>query len=116
MSVSPEKTGSGASDFVTIRSGSSGVAVGVAVLVAVLLTTRFVDVVRRPVIVIVATALGPMPKAPKSQSSMPPMTPPVSEQRPRVVVKPVYWKLAFGSSMRRTDATGAEPMFLAWIV
>ncbi len=84
--------------------------------VAVLLTTRSVGVVMRPVIVIVATALGPMPKAPKSQSSMPPMTPPVSEQMPRVVVKPVYWKLASGSSMTRTDAAGAEPMFLAWIV
>ncbi len=84
--------------------------------VAVLLTTRSVGVVMRPVIVIVATALGPMPKAPRSQSSMPPMTPPVSEQIPRVVVKPVYWKLASGSSMTRTDAAGAEPMFLAWMV
>lgn len=91
----------------TVPSGS---------IVAVLLTMRSVGVVMRPVIVIVATALGPMPKAPKSQSSVPPNTPPVSEQMPRVVVKPMYWKLASGSSMTRTDAAGAEPMFLAWIV
>lgn len=85
-------------------------------IVAVLLVRRSTFVVMRPVIVIVATALAPVPKAPKSQSSVPPVTPPMSEQMPRVVVNPVYWKLTAGSLITRTDAAGAEPMFLAWIV
>jgi hypothetical protein len=43
----------------------------------------------KPVTVIVASALGPVPNGPRSQSSVPPVIPPVNEQMPRVVLKPV---------------------------
>jgi hypothetical protein len=46
--------------------------------------------------VIVAMALGPVPKGPKSQSSSPPVTPCCSEHTPRVVLKPLYVKLGAG--------------------
>ena len=85
-------------------------------IVAVLLMTMSVGDVIRPVMTIVATALGPVPNAPRSQSSVPPTGPPSSAQAPRVVVKPRYWKLASGSSMTRTDGTSRAPIFLAWIV
>ena len=82
-------------------------------IVAVLPTTRSVSVTIRPVIVIVATALGPTPNAPRSQSSVPPVTPSSSEHTPRVVVNPRYWKFAAGSSITRTEAAGADPMLRA---
>ena len=64
--------------------------------VAVSFTVASTDVVTKPVTVIVAIALGPVPKEPRSQSSSPPITLPSREQTPRVVLKPVYVKLAGG--------------------
>ena len=58
-------------------------------IVAVLLTTGSTAVMIEPVMVMVATALGPVPSEPMSQSSVPPMTLSRSEQTPRVVLKPV---------------------------
>ena len=66
--------------------------------------------------VIVAVALGSVPKPPKSQLSTPPVMLCCSEHRPRVVLKPAYVKLAGGWSMSRTELAGALPMFDTRIV
>ena len=191
----PVKTGSGASDFVTIRSGSSGVAVGVAVFVAVavlvgvdvivgvdvavgvkvavavgvavkvgvgvmvavlvgvgvivgvlvavgvgvgartfvvsiavllvssnssivlsgstvavLVTVSSMADVRKPVIVIVAKAAGPVPSDPRSHSSVPPVAPPTMTQLPWLVVKPTCVNVAGGASVKLMKSAPSEPM------
>ena len=67
-------------------------------------------------IVIVAKAAGPVPKAPRSQSRMPPVIEPTRTQLPLVVPNVVYVKFAAGVSSRRTKPAPAEPMFLTSIV
>ncbi len=80
--------------------------------VAELMTVVSTAVATEPVIVMIATAPGPVPKAPRSQSSSPPVAGPTSVQLPLVVPKLVNVKLAAGASMRRTKLALSEPMFL----
>jgi len=84
--------------------------------VAVLLAEPSTALVRKPWMVMVATAAGPVPKAPRSQSSVPPVVGPTMTQVPRVVEKPVKVKFAAGVSIMRTVAALAEPAFLTSMV
>ena len=89
-------------DSTTKASGST---------VAPLVTEMFVAVLTYPVTVMVATALGPVPSGPRSQSSVPPVTASRSEHTPRVVLKLVYVKFGGGRSTKPTVEAGALPMF-----
>ena len=64
--------------------------------VALLLAEMSTPVVTKPVIVTTPTALGPVANEPRSQSRLPPVTPPWSEQIPLVVLNPVYVKFTAG--------------------
>jgi hypothetical protein len=72
------------------------------------------------VIVTVAKAAGPVPKDPRSQSSVPPVAGPTSTHTPRVDEKPVIVKtaggVAGGASIIRTNWAPAEPRFLISMV
>ena len=57
--------------------------------VALLLAEMSTPVVTKPVMVTTPTALGPVANEPRSQSRLPPVTPPWSEQIPLVVLNPV---------------------------
>ncbi len=78
---------------------------------AVLLTVSSIADVKWPVMVIVAKAPAPVPNAPRSQSSVPPVVGPTIAQLPRVDVKPTNVKVDGGVSSSRTPTAPAEPMF-----
>ncbi len=59
-----------------------------------------------------AKAAGPVPKSPRSQSSVPPINEPTITHEPRVVVNPVNVKFAGAVSIIRTNAAPAGPTFL----
>jgi hypothetical protein len=69
-----------------------------------------------PTTMIVASAPGPMPSGPRSQSSVPPVTPSRSEHVPRLVLKLEYVNAGGGVSARRTLLAAATPMFRTWSV
>jgi hypothetical protein len=58
-----------------------------------------------------ANAPAPVPKEPRSQSSVPPVVEPTMAQLPRLVEKPTYVKLAGGVSTSRTPFAPADPIF-----
>ena len=80
--------------------------------VAELMTVVSTAVATEPVIVMIATAAGPVPKAPRSQSTEPPVGEPSWAQMPRVVETEAKAKVAGRSSMRRTESALSEPIFL----
>jgi len=82
----------------------------------VFVTVSSIALVRKPVIVIVAKAAGPVPREPRSHSSVPPVIPPTMTQLPWVVVKPTWVKVAGGASVKLMKSAPAEPMFLTSIV
>ena len=84
--------------------------------VAVFVTVSSMALVRKPVIVIVANAAGPVPREPRSHSSVPPVVPPTIAQLPWVVVNPTCVKFAGGVSVRLMKSAPAEPMFLTSMV
>jgi len=77
--------------------------------VAVLSAELSSALVRKPWMLMVPTAAGPVPNAPRSQSSVPPVMGPTMTQVPRVVEKPVNVKFAAGVSIMRTADALAEP-------
>ncbi len=83
---------------------------------AVLVTVSSTAEVRKPVIVTVAKAAGPVPSDPMSQSMSPPVGEPTSTQTPCVVVKPVMVKMEGTVSTMRTKAAPTGPTFLTSMV
>jgi hypothetical protein len=84
--------------------------------VAVFDTEVSTPLVTVPWIWIVATAAGPVPNDPKSQSSVPPVIGPIITHAPRVVENEPKVKFAAGASTIRTDGTLAEPSLRTTIV
>ncbi len=66
--------------------------------------------------VMVATAAGPVPNEPRSQSSVPPVVGPTMTQVPLVVVKPTKVKVDGGVSVSLTKSAPKEPTLRTSIV
>jgi len=89
------------SDSRTVSNGSTS---------AELVTEVSTPVETEPEMVTVPTAPAPTPKAPRSQSTVPPVGEPSWAQEPRSVMTEAKAKVAGSVSMRRTEAAVSEPM------